>query len=111
MNTIGPEDRTRVDGIANRRIPRCDSCGQKVRKRDRETFERIGLCQQCALRELEPLANSLVDTFCHFGAPDTLAIAKDHGWASYHKALLELALELYSAGWRLTRTERVAKSG
>jgi hypothetical protein len=74
-----------------------------VWKRDRETYERIGLCQQCSLRELEPLANSLIDALCLCGAPGTLEIAKDRRWESYYDVLLGVALELYKADWRLTR--------
>ena len=82
---------------------KCTSCGLRVWKRDSEVFERIGPCQNCAWRELEPLANSLVDVFSKSDVPDRLSIAKDYGWDRYYEALLDLALTLYEAGWRLTR--------
>ncbi len=92
-------ERMTADVAAKRSIPRCGSCGQKVWKRDREVFERIGMCLQCALRELNPLANSLDEALC--GDPETLVMAMDDGRPSYHDALLDLALRPYEAGWRL----------
>ena len=82
---------------------KCASCGLRILKRDSEIFERIGLCQRCAWRELEPLVNSPADVFSTSGAPNDLSIAKDHGWDAYYEALSDLALKLYGAGWRLTK--------
>lgn len=100
MNTNDRGERTKIDGAAPRRIPKCGSCGQKVWKRDRAIFERIGMCQQCGLRQVEPLANSLCDAL--HDDPEGLVMAMGHTRASHYEALLELALELYQAGWRLT---------
>jgi hypothetical protein len=103
MNTNNAAEGKNVDSATQRRIRKCGSCGQKVLKRDSETLEEIGLCQQCARRELEPLANSLIDAFCLCGAPETIEIAKNRGRDCYYDSQLKLALELYKAGWRLTR--------
>lgn len=82
---------------------KCSSCGLRILKRDSEIFERIGLCQKCAWRELEPLVNSLVDVFSTSDVPDNLSIAKGYGWDAYYEAVSDLSLRLYEAGWRLTR--------
>ena len=112
METNDPTGRTKIDGATKRRTAKCESCGQKVWKRDLETFERIGLCHQCAPRELEPLANSLIDAFSLCGAPETIEIAKDRGWECYYESQFDLAIELYKAGWRLTKeTETPESSG
>jgi ribosomal protein S14 len=100
MSTDEPAERSQVDGAAKNRIPRCGSCGQKVWKPQRAIFEEIGLCRQCALRELEPLANSLDDALC--GDPETLVTAMGHTRASHYEGLLDLALKVYKAGWRVT---------
>jgi hypothetical protein len=101
MDTNDQGDRTKVEGVSPRRIPKCGSCGHKVWKRDRDIFERIGLCQRCALRQVEPLANSLYDALN--GDPEGLVMAMGHTRASHYEALLNLALKLYEDGWRLTR--------
>lgn len=110
MKTNDPAEKIESVGTVKRAIHKCVSCGQSVLKHDRETFDRIGLCEGCAQLELEPFVISLSDVFSRCGAPETLEIAKGRGWGSYEEALLELALSLYEAGWRLTRTAHQSES-
>lgn len=70
-------------------------------KRDQDTFEEIGLCQRCALHKLEPLAVDLDNALS--GDPEGLVMAHDRGRTSYYGALLDIALKLYGAGWRISK--------
>lgn len=45
--------------VAKGKISNCNSSGRKFWDRDRETFERIGLCRGYGLRERDPLAGDL----------------------------------------------------
>jgi hypothetical protein len=102
----GSTDRRKIETPSapgsKRKIPRCDSCGNKIWKRDQDTYDEIGLCQQCALQELEPLASDLEKALANL---EGLTRAKEQGWDSYFAALLDVALGLYHAGWRTSKAE------
>jgi hypothetical protein len=66
------------------------------------------MCGECALREVEPLAVSLVAALGN--DPETLVMASNKGRASYYEKVFDLALELYEDGWRLLQPAEEAEN-
>ena len=79
------------------RHSRCQSCGQKILKRESRLFEECGLCSVCAEREVGPLKDLLSDAL---NDPGRLVIAEEKGWNSWEDEIFQLAVRLYVDGWR-----------